>query len=580
MSQMKVLIAVITCHQNTERVKSIRSTWYPSVPSGQADLRFFVGRGPRVTTPDHVQLDVDDSYAGLPEKVRGVMHWAIREGYDHVVKVDDDTYVQPDRLLASGFLGRDYIGRLRGPSGRRPYPYASGFCYVLSNRAAAIIAHTDPGVESAEDRFVGNTLYAAGFKCHPDYRFVVLPGVGRNAHSGTEGPRLGNDVIAAGELEPQAMTRVHREWLTNTSRTAKVDLTGKFDNLCVMVKTFLRDGYLFKTVLGIEENLPGARIILVDDGYETKHKITYYSGLRGRGHTTQWMPFDSGFCAKSNEAVRHLDREFLLVASDDFDFTPEAALGVHRLLSVAREVPGLGVVSGRVDHNPYEGSIERGPGYIREHLLDTDSPPDGIVRGTPWWYCDITVNFSVVRSRVFQPTKFRDCPDWVGCVPGLCPTLKHAVRWDEEYKIGGDHFEFFDQVAQAGWRVAVVPDVSISQLPYSPVDQHIEYARYRGRAVQSLPRFFQKYGLQRYTAFDGSSDVLMESGGVIREGGRPVRFPSKHRVPVGRFYTAPKRLYLSADGVLVEQGDPRARSLFAARGTRIPVADALKYGLL
>lgn len=569
---MKILIAVITCHSNSPRVQAIKSTWYKSVPGGVADVQFFLGRGNSKLSADHVQLDVDDSYGGLPEKVRAVMRWALERDYDFVCKVDDDTYLQPDRLLDSGFAAHDYSGRLRGPSGGRSYPYASGFCYWLSNRAAAIVAYTSPGSETAEDRFVGNTLYAGGFKCHPDYRYVVLPGVGRNAHSGLEGPRQGNDVIAAGELEPQAMARTHREWLTNTSTTQKLDLAGKFSDLCVMVKTFLRDGYLVKTIRGIEQNMPGARVIIVDDGYETKQKITYYSELRHRGHTCQWMPFDSGFCAKSNEAVRHLDRPFMLVASDDFDFTTGAALGVYRLLTVARGVPKLGVVSGRVDHNPYEGRIERGPGYIREHLLDTSTPPDGVVRGTPWWYCDITVNFSVVRAKVFQQTPFLDCPNWVGCVPGY---HVHRVQWDENYKIGGDHFEFFDQVYQAGWRVAVVPDVSISQLPFNTADQHIDYAKYRGRAVKSLPRFFRKYGLERYVAFDGGTDVITESGDVTRSVKRPVRTGQ-----VGRFYVSPKRLYLSTDNLVVEQGDPRARSLFLPKGGRIPMEVAVRYGLV
>lgn len=575
---MKILIAVITCRTNTDRVRAIKSTWYNSVPSGQADIKFFTGRGPIPVPSDYVCLDVDDSYGGLPEKVRAVMQWALEHDYSYICKTDDDTYIQPQRLLASGFVGRDYAGKLRGPSGQRIYPYASGFCYWLSNRAAAIIAHTDPGRETAEDRFVGNTLYAAGFKCHPDYRYTVLPGRSRNAHTGLEGPRQGNDVIAAGELEPPVMARIHREWLTNVSNKTRADMTGEFSDLCVMVKTFLRDGYLTKTVAGIEEYLPGAKIIVVDDGYESRQKITYYSELRSRGHITQWLPFDSGFCAKSNEAIRLLDREFVLVASDDFDFTHEAAYGVHRLLTVARGVPDTGVVSGRVDHNPYEGFIERGPGYIREHLLDTTRPPDGVIRGTPFWYCDITVNFSVVRSRVFQPTQFRDCPDWVGCVPGLCPTLKHAVRWNEEYKIGGDHFEFFDQVAQTGWRVAVVPDVSISQLPYNSADQHIDYTKYRGRAVQSLPRFFRKYGIQKYVAFDGGADVMSESGRVVREGG-VVRMPPRIDKSL-KYYTSPKRLYLAHDGTVVEQGDSRARSLLVPKGGRMSVAEATRHGLI
>lgn len=44
--------------------------------------------------------------------------------------------------------------------------------------------------------------------------------------------------------------------------------------------------------------------------------------------------------------------------------------------------------------------------------------------------------------------------------------------------------------------------------------------------------------------------------------------------------TATQRLWLTADGEqLVVDGDPAAATLFCAPGQRIPLADAVKYGL-
>src|ERR1700746_293306 len=132
----RVLIAVLTCHRFRSRADAVRVTWGKNLAG--ADLRFFLGAGGKAERPDEIILNVDDSYRGLPQKLVAVCQWARTEGYDFIYKSDDDAYVVPERLLASGFEHFDYLGRLRGPSGNYPAPYCSGFGYWLSRRAVLL----------------------------------------------------------------------------------------------------------------------------------------------------------------------------------------------------------------------------------------------------------------------------------------------------------------------------------------------------------------------------------------------------------------------------------------------------------
>lgn len=557
-SKPKILVAVVTCHRHRDRADAQRRTWVPEAKALGMDVLFFVGRGVKREEPerdDEVVVGADDSYEGLPHKVRAVCQWALEQEYDYVFKMDDDTYLRPDRLLACGFEGRDYSGRLRGPSGDKPYPYASGFSYWLSNRAVALVAFTVP-YDVAEDRHVGNTIYGAGLKCYPDYRYVVVKSDGnRNALSGSEGPRANNDVISAGELSPEEMELMHLEF--HEPSAPLEPLEGEFSGLSVMVKTFLRDGMLFKTAEAIPECLPGAKIIVVDDGYESKKKVTRYSEMRRAGHVCQWLPFDSGFCAKSNEAVRLLDREFMLIASDDFDFGQRGVKsGVRKMMSVLRHNPEIGVAAGRVGDSPYEGFILREGSTITEVQLTEDNSvaevtPDGV----EFRRCDIAVNYCVVRRKVFE---------------------RSLVKWDERYKIGGDHFEFYDQVRKAGWDVAFVPGANIEQMQFDHSLVHSSYAKYRARARQALPLFFDKYGLTRYTAFDGRADVLLPDGRIVSEGQTGPDPATKKRTNV---FIATERLYKTKDGVVVGPLDPRPKTLLVAKGCTMPWAQAKELGL-
>lgn len=161
---MSLLIAIVTCSKFAERANTVRRTWAKNPPSG-VTIKFFRGNpipSPSLIEPDEVYLDVDDGYAGLPQKVQGAIAWAYENGFEYVFKTDDDCFVNLPILVRLPFGRYDYFGRFRGPSGGYPADYASGFGYFLSRKAMKEVVHGGITQDWAEDRWVGNLLASKG----------------------------------------------------------------------------------------------------------------------------------------------------------------------------------------------------------------------------------------------------------------------------------------------------------------------------------------------------------------------------------------------------------------------------------
>lgn len=478
----------MTCHKHRHLCDAQRQTWAKD-PKG-ADIRFFLGRGGEAQRPDEVILDVEDGYRYLPKKCTAIFKWALEHGYDYVFKTDSDVYVQMDRLVAAVPVGRDYVGRLRGPARDLPAPYCSGMGYWLSRKAMeARVAGADD-LDFNEDLTTGNILYRAGIMGELDTRYCVVMSQ-RSALNGQEGPREGNDVIASCEYDEGAMHTAHKEFLTVPSGEPPLKMpTGTpFDRVDVMVKTFLRDGMMRKCCKGIEQYLPGARIILLDDGWEEKGKVAYCYDLISRGHKVIKMPFDSGYGAKNNEARKYYEREFVLRIADDFDFSdPAAAEGVLKMIDVMDNVPRVAIASGRVNNNPYEGNVKFMP---RHEGLDCIATRADVAdfrtteKGTRYTECYYTVNYSLIRSEVMK-----------------------AFEWDEKFKIGGDHLDLYMYVHnnELG-KVVYVHGANVNTIPDFPGAMHRDYPRYRGRATLSLPWTFERHGWASWTDFSGRTET-------------------------------------------------------------------------
>ena len=254
-------------------------------------------------------------------------------------------------------------------------------------------------------------------------------------------------------------------------------MASPFTNIAIGIKTFLRDEHLYNAVKGILHTLPGAQIIIADDGRMTPAKSLFYARLRESGHVTGYLPYDSGFGFKSNWIVQSNTRPYLLIGSDDFDFTQDVAEGILKLQSVLDNNPEISIASGRVRNRSYEFLLEEKGGVVKEHPIDVDI--NG--RGQSFIECDLTVNYSLIRREVFK-----------------------FVRWDDDVKIGGgEHGSWFLDVKRAGFKVAYVPGVNINEQNRASSQ---EYRKYRARANSPERPCFGRRGIKCYVLGDGRVD--------------------------------------------------------------------------
>lgn len=164
---------------------AIRETWKALVPETLADVRFFVG-SERLAPyePDTVYVECDDSYHGLPEKIRSIVRWALDHDYDYILKCDDDVVLKPEALLQCGYEQYDFSGKTnRWPTTQMPYPVTVGFNYWLSKRAMRIVATAElppeqaPGVKDNDDeKWVAGLMHRNGIQLHHDTRYEIYGG--------------------------------------------------------------------------------------------------------------------------------------------------------------------------------------------------------------------------------------------------------------------------------------------------------------------------------------------------------------------------------------------------------------------
>jgi len=164
---VKALIAVVTCAPHVLHRNVIRETWMPLVKG--ADVKFFFGH--TATQGDEVQVDCDDSYEGLPSKVRSIVRWSLDNGYDYMFKCDDDVVLKPEKVLHS--TSADFIGH---KNDSRQYPIPFGFLYGMSKRAMQLVAEEPLPSNNNDEAWVTAVLGRAGIKLQHDPRYVMYTG--------------------------------------------------------------------------------------------------------------------------------------------------------------------------------------------------------------------------------------------------------------------------------------------------------------------------------------------------------------------------------------------------------------------
>ncbi len=232
------LIAVVSCHTRRIWQDAIISTWLPLVPEG-TDVKIFVGRGGPKLLSLEVQLDCDDSYQGLPEKVQCIVRWASSHGYDHVLKLDDDVVLDPAAMLESDYQKFPYVGADgHRPAPGRPYFVASGFAYWMDKKCMELVVDATLPPNNYDEGWVAGILHSQGIDLHVDQRYYItvcrnLPNLDkrrlpeRQAHRIRKEPAPGTFAWCI-YFEPNAGTKYNTEVkITEFKRVFAVEVNAK-----------------------------------------------------------------------------------------------------------------------------------------------------------------------------------------------------------------------------------------------------------------------------------------------------------------------------------------------------------------
>jgi hypothetical protein len=147
---MKLVLLIMSCKNYREtRQAAVRNTWLKHI-SPEITYIFFEGTDATEQAteyhPEENRLIVNcpDTYQHLALKCKLAMEYVVRElNPDYIIKCDDDTYINPERLNTLIPEEVDYIGHRRRVRARRTVRYADGGCYILSSNAAKLIADYD-----------------------------------------------------------------------------------------------------------------------------------------------------------------------------------------------------------------------------------------------------------------------------------------------------------------------------------------------------------------------------------------------------------------------------------------------------
>lgn len=179
---MNLFLAIVSCWNHRYTHDVIRETWAQNCP---ADYRFILGEaGNRTPSPDELALPVGDSYEKLTDKALATIGYAIDCGYDFMLHVGRDTYVDVQKILASDLEQYDYAGNCgcktpHGyfcplepmPAARSPFHYASGGTGSWLSRKAMKLILDSSIRHRADDLMFGWILGTHGIPLWSDWRF-------------------------------------------------------------------------------------------------------------------------------------------------------------------------------------------------------------------------------------------------------------------------------------------------------------------------------------------------------------------------------------------------------------------------
>lgn len=260
------------------------------------------------------------------------------------------------------------------------------------------------------------------------------------------------------------------------------------------IPTFMRDKYLRNCVTTLKHTYPDIRVI-VGDQDPTLTKAAWLSG-QGVNHYLP-LPRDCGISFARNRMLERVTTPYVLIVEDDFAFSPMAH--VPELLGLLGEfqIAGGGIVQN---------------GTVRHYEANFREVPDN---GAAKWEA-ITHLY-----RDYNGIRYQSAECIFNYFVGLTDAVR-AIGWDEQFKIGYEHSDFFIRAKQQGVSVGYCPDAVVTHRDNRVQVDPPEYTASRLR-TESTALFFKKWG---YTYLED-----IQGGRLYAEGSTKV-LPGRPAPPI------------------------------------------------
>ena len=262
---------------------------------------------------------------------------------------------------------------------------------------------------------------------------------------------------------------------------------GPWDDVAVIVTTFMRDKSMFRTVKTIRKFYPTIDIILADNGHPTPEKSAF-----AESYDCQLVevPFDSGVTVTRNAGVRALDKRrhaYVVIVEDDIGFTTATDFGAWRAVLDAE--PEVGVAGGLLrlltehageSEQHYEATLEISADDRTAYLRKIEAPEWKKTRsGVRYHFADIVLNVFMARRATLD-----------------------AHPWDENIKSAPEHCDWFFGLkyrapATVPRRVVYCPDVALVHFRDLAGFVDEDYKAYRQRPG-AFRHFADKWGVDYY----------------------------------------------------------------------------------
>jgi hypothetical protein len=181
---MKLLVLIFSCKKNLDRCVAIQQSWLQDLKQNHVEYFFVSADELDIQEPQIKLKNFTECYEQLPLKTFLTLKQICNYNFTHLIKTDDDVYLNIKKLIKTLSQNVDYSGKfnLKGtdasmihyykcnkqfktPKKQAHHDYAEGGMYVLSKKAAKHIASHDqnafinsPKTYKGEDVVVGELL--------------------------------------------------------------------------------------------------------------------------------------------------------------------------------------------------------------------------------------------------------------------------------------------------------------------------------------------------------------------------------------------------------------------------------------